>query len=818
MKILTRKIFREFRFNKFRSAVIILTVTIAIAMLVGFVNSKATFDESLAAHQEKLNNADVRIRFGENFIPEDNVTVLQDNPQILAAGITDLEGRIFKASSASHKNDIYPAYLIGVGEENAINKLQLTKGIAQISKKQPLFSQLSGNQVYVEQHFDDELLGAGADLEDQIIVDLANSTLNVSIAGFVADSDYYYVVDEQTGMPTMGKLAIIYMPLATLQEQFSVTGINEILVETKERSHDASQEAAQALGEVFGEDIQEPIFWDNTQDRIMYDVDAGAIDKMGVVFGIFGLAAGAIAVYNSLSKLVLAQRTHIGLYGALGARQRDILSHYVGYGIVLGIIGTILGWVVSLLMNYLFAGLADFMYGLTVTRVAFVPEIWIGGTLVTLAVVLVFSVLSALPVLRLTPREAMTAPYSASQLGEEPLLEGLLRPLGVLRTFTSKIPLRTVFMNKKRSLSTIFAVAASMVILVASVSMMVDIMIGIDRNYNDYEKFDVNVVIGQSISEQEVLSWKENHPLLNNSIDTIEGYIYAPVFVSHGFKFQAAPLQAFHEDSALRDFNVIRGNKKLNENELLLGNNVAKDLGVKPGDSVSLYGMGNTSVTVKVAGITGELMDYSVLWTIEALQEQNNDIIGVDAFSGNITGFIFDYADDLTKDEKLEIKREIQQQFTPYVYADSEEAVKTFERLLEVLVEMLLLVGILGLVSLALFTFSSMSLAMMDREMEFLALRAMGSKRRTILKVIFAENLLYGFFGLIVGVPITYVLLRPTYNYVMPEWYIPVVVPLELWAVVIALIIFCVFLSTTLIAWKTWRSSLSDMLHNRMIT
>jgi putative ABC transport system permease protein len=817
LKILTKKIFREFRFNKFRSAVIILTVTVAIAMLVGFVNSKATFDESLAAHQEKLNNADVRIRFGEKYVPKENVTALKTNPEILAAGITNLEGRIFKATSALHEDEDYPAYLIGVEDENAINKLQLTKGISQISKNEKLFPQLSGNLAYVEQHFDDELLGAGADLEDQLNVTLDNSTLTVSIAGFVADSDYYYVVDEQTGMPTMGKLAIIYMPLATLQEHLNVTGVNEILIDTTERSHEASQAAGQTLGEIFGENIQEQIFWDNTQDRIMYDIDAGAIDKMGIVFGIFGLAAGAIAIYNSLSKLVLAQRTHIGLYGALGAQERDVLSHYIGYGIILGVIGTIFGWIVSFLMNYFFAGLADFMYGLTTTRVAFVPVFWIGGTLITLVVVLIFSVLSALPALRLTPREAMTAPYSTSQLGEEPILEGVLHPLGILRTFTGKIPLRTVFMNKKRSLSTVFAVAVSMIILVASASMMIDIMIGINQNYSDYEKYDVNVVLGESISEQEVLNWVQSHPILSDSIDIIEGYVYAPVFISRGFRLQAAPLQAFHENTALREFNVIKGKRNLNENEVLLGNNIANDLGAKPGDSITIFGMGYDNVSVKVAGITGELMDYSLLWTIEALKQQNSDFLGIDV-TRNITGFIFDFADDLSKNEKKEIKQLIQQQFHPYVYADSEEAIKTFERLIEVLVEMLALIGLLGLVSLALFTFSSMSLAMMDREMEFLALRAMGSKRRTILKVIFLENLLYGIFGLIVGVPVTYLLLIPTYDHILPEWYVPVVVPFELWAVVVALIIFCVFLSTSLLAWKVWRSSLSDMLHNRMIT
>ncbi|MFX1511417.1 MAG: ABC transporter permease [Promethearchaeota archaeon] len=810
MKVLTKKIFREFRFNKFRSTVIILTVTIAVAMLVGFIDAKYSFDRSLAAHQAKLNNADLRIRL-DGYIPENDVITLLSNSTTENAGIKDLEGRIFEYASVKLDGETYDAYLIGVDlTRNAINTLQIRKGTKQLSEN---------DQILVEQHFGEEILGAGADLHDELTINVENFnfTIDAAITGFVADSDYYYVVDERTGMPTMGKLCIIYMPLTIVQDKLNVTGINEILVKTNERSRSASQKADEALTQMLGEKILTRIYWDSSPDKEMYDADAGAMDKMGIVFGIFGLIAGAIAIYNSLSKLVLAQRTHIGLYGALGARKRDILYHYVGFGMLLGTIGTIFGWIGSILINILFTeGLAKVMYGLVTTRVGFDPVVWIGGTLITFGVVLVFSILSALPVLRLTPREAMTSPYSASQLGEEPLLERLLRPIGVFRALASKIPLRTVFMNKKRSLSTVLAVAASMVILVASVAMMVDIMIGINQNYSDYEKFDVSTVFHQPTNEQAATNWiRENVSGIDT--ETIEGFIFREVLVTRGMRFQPAPLQAFHNDSNLREFHVIEGKKELTKDKVLLGRSLAKSLGVNPGDKVSLWAFGDTRANVTVAGITGELFDYSVLWYIEPMQELDVDFLGI-GISENVTGFLFNYADNLSRDDKEQTKWLIQQKYRPYLYAESDEAIETFERLMEMVMEMLLIIGLLGFISLAMFTFASMSLAMMDREMEFLALRAMGTKRRTILKVIFVENFLYGIFGLIVGVPITFLILRPTYDFIIPDWYIPVVVPLELWVAVIGLIVFCVFLSTSLIAWKSWRSSLPDMLHNRMIS
>ncbi len=99
--------------------------------------------------------------------------------------------------------------------------------------------------------------------------------------------------------------------------------------------------------------------------------------------------------------------------------------------------------------------------------------------------------------------------------------------------------------------------------------------------------------------------------------------------------------------------------------------------------------------------------------------------------------------------------------------------------MVEVIMGLLIFIGLLGLVALVLFTFSSMSLARMDREMEFLALKAMGTKRRSIVKVIFLENLLYGVFGLIVGISLCLGLLRPSYDYLIADMYVPVQVPFE---------------------------------------
>jgi len=170
----------------------------------------------------------------------------------------------------------------------------------------------------------------------------------------------------------------------------------------------------------------------------------------------------------------------------------------------------------------------------------------------------------------------------------------------------------------------------------------------------------------------------------------------------------------------------------------------------------------------------------------------------------------------IANEEKTEIQNLIQEFLQPYAYIETNETLKGIKQIVEASFAILIVVAALGLGTLVLFSFSSMSLALLGRELEFLALRALGAKRRTILKIIFVENLMYGIAGLLIGIPISLTILKPIYTYLIPNWYIPVEVPLEIWGIVIGIIILCVFFSTCLYVWKTWNMSLANMLRNRM--
>lgn len=817
MKIMTKKVLREFRFNKFRSISIVVTVALSVAFLVGLNAALQSMNASLEKNHEIFNNAEVRIRY-PTFLNSSSVTELPDLEDMQRAGVIAVEGRIFLYSEVEYKDKTYTAYWIAINstedKQNEINKLIAKKGDNFIS---------SNENVLVEAHFGLGLLGPGVDLEDELTIKYGGIVEeSLEISGVVSDSDYYYVANELTSMPEFGNLCVFYTSLKKAQDLLGINNsVNEILVKTEERTTNAADRASQAITRHFGDDANTKVIrYDETADKEMFNADAGPMDKMGFVFGFFGLVCAAIVIYNSLSKMVISQRTYIGLFGALGSKKRDLIFHYIYFGLILGIIGVIIGLILSLGVAYGMGLLVTYIYFWETLEIVVDPLTYLLGSVITLSVVAFFSAISALPSLRLTPREAMQPPYSIAQRGSEPIVEKILRNIPGFRSLVSRIPLRTVFMkgNRRRTISTVSAIAISMIILVGSWGMFYNMMDQLNRNYNIYQKFDVNFITTNIISESDAIEWIENNI---DGIDIVEGYIYTEVWVStdeieadddEALRFE---LQAFHQDTVLREYGIGAGEGQFSSNECLIGKIAANELDINVGDTINISSTGWKEV--EVTGIVQELMDNSIIWTVEAIQSNENLLGFADDY---VNGIAFTFKENADPEE---IKEEILVQFqtdtyTVAVYNSNKEAYESLERLLETLMGLLFAFIAFGILLLSLFTFSAMSLAMMDRELEFLALRAQGIQRRKILWIITLENLIYGLFGFIVGIPICLGSLRWAFDYIMPDFYIPVNLPLEIWSVVAGIIFFSVFLSSVLIAWKVLRTSMPDFLRNRMIS
>ena len=754
MKILTKKVYRElFKFNKARSAAIIITLTLTVGFLFGLANSKQVFYDSYDLNMEKLNTPTLRLNFN-TYIDSSNISAIQNNhkTELENAGITGMEGRLQMFVTAFYGGKQYDALWIALNSTkdhpNQIDELRTVKGANYFENDSDalmLFQFAAG--LFSNHH---------VKLDDSITLKLENTTFpTLTIKGVVQSNEYTYVVDERTGAPTLGNMPVVYTSLDYAWKVLNTSHvINQIMISTTHRTDKAGTEALGVLSPILSSQkapIYNSVSFLNTPDRKFFEADAGSIDKFAVVLGGFALIIGIILVYNSLTKLINSQRKYIGLLGAMGSDKKTIMLHYTTLGVILGIIGIFFGLIFSVGITYALSTMLLSFYGFKYVTITFSPVLLIGGVVITLAAITLFSFLACFPVLHITPREAMTSTYTRVALNKRPLLEKALKKIPGFRGILASIPLRETFMNKKRSSLTVIAIAVSTIILVVSGAMMLDLVYSVDTNFNQYNTYDGKVILNN------VEPWSNVNKTLQSNytqISEVEPYFYLPLGVAstNGQFLGPSYLEAVQRDSKMRDFHVIEGHAPENANEVLVGQVSARDWNLSLNENINLIistGTINATVNVKVVGILGEFIDVNIYTYLDTLTES----MGLP--TTYVNGFLFNLK--VNNDQTFsQTEQQIYKDFSVYQLINSQRAYENTRALFEVLIEFSSLFLGIGIIMVVAFTFNTIYVSYSDREMEYLALRAQGMKKRSLFKILGIETIILGFVGFIVSIPLSY--------------------------------------------------------------
>ena len=118
---------------------------------------------------------------------------------------------------------------------------------------------------------------------------------------------------------------------------------------------------------------------DEQPSNAALEEDLRGFEEMALFFPLLFLAAAAMAAYVMISRLVHSQRPHIGVLLANGFTRRQVLRHYLGYGLVPGLIGAIPGAVAGVLLARVITRLYTELLAIPVTLVEFYPVTLIGA-------------------------------------------------------------------------------------------------------------------------------------------------------------------------------------------------------------------------------------------------------------------------------------------------------------------------------------------------------------------------------------------------------------------------------------------------------
>ena len=820
MTLMDLKVFREIKTQKLRSLLIIGIVAVTVGMVSGMRVSYPMILENYNENLKERSVADGRFTFSSP-IAETNVTdILADSTFLQNNNIQDLEGRIMFLSEVSYQEEKFPAIIIGIDYPNTLNELALDQIGSGVDRNSNFLAE--NHSIIVESRFGSDLIGQSIPLESNLSIAFQGVSDNFTIKAYAYDADNVYVVDPTSQITLMGQMAIVWMDLSLMQNYLfgGLPLINQILFTVDERlDKPMILKSAEALGLQFnlnGIDVSASEFtiFDETIDRKFFEADVGSIDEVGTIFGIIGLIVCAVAIFNALTRIVQSQRRNIGLFLAMGAKKSKIVTHYVKITMVLASIGVILGIPLGYLLAYGMVQLVGGFFGLTLY---FLPIAWAEFgmiALITLVTSMGISALTAYPITRATPREAMAATFNRINATKNTFAEKLFTWIPGFRSIHMLVPIREIFMRKKKSLVSALALTTSMIILINSVAMTTNFYTSFTSYYDTYNTADLQVRFESPIPMADMNAFLENH---SADISYSEYFLIIPsLLVVNGDLKSYMQIEIYQENSTLRTVNVIKGNATekadWSPEHLVLGNAIAGKYNIQVGDEIEIGLLSNYSV--EVDGLVGELIDYSAFWTLEAFQQGNTSLyFGLPNYT--INGVLITLGDNA---DLIQLRDEFDAQFAVSQWTESEQARKSIFNLIQTLMSILLLFVLIGIAISILFSFNTMYMAFLSREQDFLSLKAQGTDPKYIRRMIFWENTIISLFSLIMTVPIGYLFYWWSMDYMVGDrFYIPLSIPWYVWPMVFLLNVVSIRLSTRKLMKKIDKLVLADELRNRVV-
>ncbi|MHA1400678.1 MAG: ABC transporter permease [Candidatus Heimdallarchaeaceae archaeon] len=829
MRIMVKKIFREIWRNKFRSLSIIIVVTVSLALLVGLRSGNPILFDTYDLNMKEFNVADGTFTFSEP-IDEGNITAIQNNQTLLSEAKIDLiEGRILYLTEITYKGEKFKAVVIGIKYPNSLNQLVIEEKADDITDENKILD--SDTSCLIETRFAGhnlDIIGQDVQLNDILTLNFQGTDVNFTVKGIAQDSYYTYLVDEVSKMPLLGSLAVVWINIDRAQELLGLgaTEVNQVLFTVQERfDKDMILSATDELTDYFTTNNISPssikfVIYDETDEYKMFISDAGAVDKTGTIFGLIGLIICTVIILNTISKLVNAQRKNIGLFLAMGSKKREIIFHYVGITFVLSTIGVVLGIPFALLLAIGMAKMVMRMYGFHLIAMSLPLKEFIIGAVVTLSVCLLSSVLSAWPITRASPREAMTVAFTRIKVVGKTFAEKLFGWIPLFRSSIHMIvPLREVFLKKKKSLITLLALTTSMIFLVNSFAMVYNIVDVMMANFDEYNTYDVQVTLKNPVPINKVTTFMHD-----NSLTALKGISHYEVFINSYTKIVRdnellswTQIACYQENSSIRNYHIIEGDitdkTELGTHSILLGQAIASKYEINIGDKIDIGIIGNYSV--EVVGIVGELIDYAVLWTFESFQES-----GANAYFGLpynwINGIVFNVKDDA---DLKAIRKTFEDNFAIDFWTESSTARESTLALMESMLGLFSIFLGVGIGIGVLFSFQAMYMAFVDRHRDFIAFKAMGTKNKYIKRMIFWENAILSLFSLLLTVPLGYLTYRWSVDYMLEEsFYMPYSIPWFTWPIILILSSLSIWLATGRLMVKVKKINLTDELRQTGVT
>lgn len=363
---------------------------------------------------------------------------------------------------------------------------------------------------------------------------------------------------------------------------------------------------------------------DNLNDYSGYGENADRMRAIGEVFPVLFFLVAALISLTTMTRMVEEQRTQIGTMKALGYNRFSIAGKYLGYATLATVAGCVLG---VLFGEKVFPYIIIYAYGIMYQHmdIYVIPyniEYALLASLAAMACTLLATIFSCYKELREQAAELMRPP--TPKQGKRVLLERVTFLWSRLN-FTWKSTIRNLVRYKKRFFMTIFGIGGCMALLLVGFGLKDSIFdIGL-LQYHELQLYDGNVILNGDATEKEqirAIRTVEKDSRVDNSATNL----LKQIEIGDGKKWKDVFLNVAEDTEEFSRFIIFRNRLtketyELNDDGVILTEKIAKELEVKPGDTIYIKDDVKGEIPYTISAVCENYMMHYMYMTADMYEQ-----------------------------------------------------------------------------------------------------------------------------------------------------------------------------------------------------